>query len=589
MSSYGKTLVADKLIAKEINWKSFNPPITGAGADQTLASVLSEGNDANDQNIVNVADLECTKVETPLCEATTVESTDVNTTNVTCENMTVNTNLSVEDLTVNDELFHKSIKPKEGVVATIRTNEVDSEEVIVRDSLEANTAQVSLGATTMFGNLDMSTPAGDTYDIIDGGNITCKNTKTIQAGNIAATTNVTAGNEVTAETVTANGKLEARAAENGAHLPATTFYDTQPTPAIIASMLNGDLKCKTVTCDTDYASASPAVVISEIAGQGVVATSGLVQAGAVVRAPVIDVSATPDAPEITVGLDGEFTGSIRADNTGRCTFTNCDFRDTSNLFTSSTQETYEWTSCWTNAVTNFPPPTGWKPYPAPQIPPINLVVFDFDQDRNKGWRYFAPQSDSDCQIDPDDKMGLNEGEYIHALDNTEAWKYAFYGLTAPTTIPAHASQIVEFQFPVTQYGYGRIYMGLAYQPPPYTAFPLILLESFRLVMEHEGSALSTNPRLNGPITMRWYLQDLLPTNGTQWRLYPMVRTDDTETTEGRMLIKIGNGQPLNGCNPGDPPIFDPADTNSQQGQLIMRGYPVPLTHLSFPSPPGQIS
>ena len=179
MTSYGKTLVADKLIAKEINWKTFNPPLTGVGGDQNLASVLAEGNDANDQNILNVGDIECTKLETALCEATTVDATTVTSTDVTCENMNVNTNLSVEDLTVNDELFHKAIKPITGVIASIRTNDFDSEDVTARERLLAQTAAVSLGATTMYGNLNMTTPGADTYDIVNGGNITCQSTKTI--------------------------------------------------------------------------------------------------------------------------------------------------------------------------------------------------------------------------------------------------------------------------------------------------------------------------------------------------------------------------------------------------------------------------
>ena len=262
---------------------------------------------------------------------------------------------------------------------------------------------------------------------------------------------------------------------------------------------------------------------------------------------------------------------------------NLDLRDPSNQLNLPTQETYEWVSVWDNAQTIFPPP----PYADghnTQIPTVDFVIFDFDQGNDKGWRYFAPQSDSDCQIDPDDHMELNEGEYIHAVDNNTAWQYAFYGVTAPTTIEAHASQVVEFTFPSGEYGYGRIYVALAYQPVGSTALPLILNNTFRLMHEHEGAALSTNPRLNGPITMKWYIPDTFPTDGTQWKIYPMIRTDDDETTKGRLKVVIGNGQPLHGCNPGDPPDFDPQNTNAQCGQLIIKGYPVPATFSAFDNP-----
>lgn len=262
---------------------------------------------------------------------------------------------------------------------------------------------------------------------------------------------------------------------------------------------------------------------------------------------------------------------------------NLDLRDPSNQLSLPTQETYEWVSVWDNAQTIFPPP----PYAdgsTTQIPTVDFVIFDFDEANNKGWRYFAPQSDSDCQIDPDDHMELNEGEYIHAVDNNTAWQYAFYGVTAPTTIESHASQVVEFTFNSGEYGYGRIYIALAYQPVGSTDLPLVLNSTFRLLHEAEGTAFATNPRLNGPITMKWYIPSTFPTDGTSWKIYPLIRTDDDETTKGRLKVVIGNGQPLNGCNPGDPPDFDPQNTNAQCNQLLIRGYPIPATFAEFANP-----
>ena len=286
-------------------------------------------------------------------------------------------------------------------------------------------------------------------------------------------------------------------------------------------------------------------------------------------------------------IEGDDTTTLGKPNMTTCTF--LDLSSTTNLLQPA-NESYEWMTVWTNASTVFPPPTGWRPYTAPQIPLINLVYFDFwsDRDSTKGWRYFAPQSDSDRQIDPDDKMELHEGEYIHGANNAAVWPYAFYGTTAATTTAVSSSQVVEFTFTSAQYGYGRIYAALAIQYSPFNTEPTVLENTFRLMMEHEGTALATNPRISGPTTMKWYIPNTFPTDGTQVRIFPMIRTDDAETQEGRLVIRIGNGQPLYGQNPGEPPDFTPVDTNAQQSQLILRGYPVPSQFVSFPSPPGVI-
>jgi hypothetical protein len=581
MSSYGGSLNCNELHADKIYWKDFVPPIAGGGGGDTLATVLSNGNDANDDIITNLNKLEVgtvevsAKVESPLVETTSLEvgQCDVS---VNADGLRMNgtkSTITNFDLTSATNEFPPALRE-------------DIEAVLIEGS-NANGQSITglLGINSTNSTFNTSAIGTITTDSIEP--------LTTNPGITAEIGKNNAFHAITSETLTANAKLEARAAENGAHLPKTIFYSSSPVPTINGDLENGRLRCTSIQVDNQYDSASPAVILSEsVLNEGIIASSGLVQSQKIMRTPLFDCVDNTDGTkgEFQVVSGGKFTGTTTGSPpTGQCEFTNCDFRSSTNLFNSSPQEQYEWLSVWTNAITNFPPPDGWKPYEGSQIPPINLVVFDFDQDRNTGWRYFAPQSDSDCQIDSDDKMGLNEGDYINAPDNNLAWKYAFYGLTASTTIPSHASQVVEFQFPVVQYGYGRIYMGLSVQPPPYTSIPLILNSSFRLVMEHEGAALSTNPRLNGPITMRWYLKDTFPVNGDQWRVYPMVRTDDTETTSGRMLIKIGDGQPLNGCNPGDPPQFDPTNTNAQQGQLLLRGYPVPQQFYEFPNPPGVVS
>ena len=589
MSSYGGSLNCDELHADKIYWKSFNPPITGAGGDQTLASVLSNGNDANADTIINLNTLECgtvessVKVETPLCEATQAEIT----------------NLELKN----------NMDGLEGVgKATITNCDLSSDTNIFPSVLSEDLEAVLIAGDNANGqSIQGLNSLASTTATINSGLVGALTTDSIEPNttNPAITAEIGKNNPfhaITSETITANGKLEARAAENGCHLPKTTFYSTEPTPVITGDMEGGRLRCKTIQVDNQYDSSNPAVAISEsVLNEGIIASSGLIQAQKVMRTPLLDcvnnTDGTPAKYKIVQG--GSFEGSVSGTPaTGHCAFTNCDFRSGTNLFNSSVQEQYEWLSVWSDATTYFPPPDGWRPYTAPQIPPVRLVYFDFNNDRpeTRGWRYFAPQSDSDCNIDSDDKMGLHEGEYIHTSSlppgpTNPAWQYAFYGETAPTTIASHAAQVVEFTFTSAKYGYGRIYMCLAKQLPPYTSPPVVMQNTFRLVQAHEGAALSTNPRLNGPITMKWYAPDVSPTDGTVARIFPMCRCDDTEETAGRLTVRIGNQPPLSGCNPGSFPDFSDGDTNSQESQLILRGYPLPTNFKYFtnpldPDPPG---
>tara|TARA_R110000851_G_scaffold285157_1_gene438817 strand:- start:20 stop:616 length:597 start_codon:yes stop_codon:yes gene_type:complete len=182
-------------------------------------------------------------------------------------------------------------------------------------------------------------------------------------------------------------------------------------------------------------------------------------------------------------------------------------------------------------------------------------------------------------------MDLSAGEYI-AGEARGGWPDAFYVQTAVTAVAAHASQTVELWFPTTYQGYGRIYFGLAYKDSANagnTDPPTVLQQSFRLWMEDEtdggiggGKVRSRN------CMMKWHIKDFFPTDGTtSYDMYPICRTDDEVTQEGHLIIKIGDGNPLDGCNPGDPPEFDPPDTNAQNGQIIMRGYPEPAQWTNY--------
>ena len=437
--------------------------------------------------------------------------------------------------------------------------------------------QINLGDMTGTGDITTAGTINSYKPAVMGPGIQCQQLEIFNSiiPSVSGQGTIGTFNQIESNQLSANDTLEARAATT--HLGRVLQYSTEPTPRLSAEIIDGTVKCKALTVSDPYSDAVPQTIISEIGGQGVVATTGLVQAGVGVTTNTVQANT-----QITFGTAATLDGFS---STNRTVCTNLDLTSATNTFSDET-ERYEWLTVWTDATTNFPPADGWKPYTPPDLPSIRLVYFDFWNHRANlsGWRYFAPQSDSDRQIDPDDKMGLHEGDYIHGPDNAAVWPYAFYGISAPTQIAAHSSQMVEFTFTSAQEGYGRIYIGLAFQSPPYTSEPVMNNSTFRLMMEHEGVALSTNPRINGPTTMKWYVPNSFPTDGTQVRIFPMVRVDDDVTTEGRLLIRIGNGQPLNGSNPGDPPEFTPTDTNAQQTQLILRGYPLPDTFFYFPNP-----
>lgn len=329
------------------------------------------------------------------------------------------------------------------------------------------------------------------------------------------------------------------------------------------------------------------------AGIGTNPPQGLITAARQVSAPLLEVLPAYAGIPVAAGL--YFNASITTPTqltgpsvTNPTICTNLDLRSGTNLFTSSPAEVYEWGGYWKAPQTIFPPPPYDDAARTTQIPPINQVHFEFKQENHPGWRFFAPMSDADCQIDPDDFMGLSDGDYIGG-EQRGGWPDAFYVETAATLVTAHASQTVEFWFPTSLEGYGRIYFGLYYKlaNAPAATAPTFVNQSFRLWMEHEGApGVGTGDVRSRNCMMKWHLKDFFPTNGDTYYIYPVCRTDDRENTEGRILIKIGDGQPLDGCNPGDPPDFaarPPADGLAQNGQLMMRGYPEPAAWTDYVS------
>ena len=597
MSSVGSDLIVDRIKVNDIiNWTNaeFVPPIQGGGVD-TLAGVLAAGNSANNQKMINVGGLSLTPnslLSPPDGHITGAEE-------VVCQNLRATfsfvTSANCIDLDFDENAGNTTISgstvPGQETICTnldlrdasnLFPSSIDDDtlgDVMARGNvayapllMDGNLINMSGADITNVHNFDFSESAGQTNiygDVTVGRETQCYNLDLTDASNIfpsgingdlAAT--LALGNSAGSNNIDMNNQSVTNALLLGA---TNAQIGTPTTPgicAVVGTFTANTMQGRKVYLNNSATDPSALLEFTGLAGQGQ-----------------------------TTEIIGDSSQTNAAANLTKCTF--LDLTDGTNALPASESERYEWGATWTDAKTIFPPP----PYAdgfAAQIPTINQVLFDFntiDTGRTPGWRYFAPQSDSDCQIDPDDHMGLHEGEYIHTNVSADAWKYAFYADTAATTVAAHSSQIVEFTFPVTYWGYGRIYIGVVFHQLPLAnppAAPQFMNQSFRLLMEHEGSALSNNERLNGPTTMRWFFDDQFPTNGTQYRLYPVIRVDDNEHY-GRMKVVIGDGQPLYGCNPGDPPDFqDPPPTGqgqeAQNGQLFMRGYPLPATYNKYANP-----
>jgi len=234
----------------------------------------------------------------------------------------------------------------------------------------------------------------------------------------------------------------------------------------------------------------------------------------------------------------------------KCTY--LDLTDTTNLFTPSEQERYEWGGFWEDPRTTLN-----------NGPQYKEQVFIGSYENNfPGWRYFRPMSDGKEQLPT--AGDIDKFAYIPYAADANNPLLAFYVKTAPTNVAAHSSQIIQLSFPITRYGYGRIYLGLYYVPDATpSAAPVFIDQSFRLLTENIAQPGLADLRKGGHIMMEWIIKDVFPTDGTVWRVYPVVRTDDSEEY-GALEIRIGDGAPY---------LSKIALPGPQNGQLFMYGRP----------------
>ncbi len=537
-----------------IKWQSFQPPLTGDGTIDTLAATLQAGNTGNFIGMTNVGDISLG------------------------QNVGVSHVIDMNGGTLN-------------LPSTI--NFVESAGTVIQGSSNFKTACEHLDLTDGSNTFPATVINTGIEQVLQlGSDANLQNLQNVQTFS-ARTVNVSTGGSLLA-----SGATQCQLGPTQMFGDINMQDDSIPTPQKHSINNVALLDCANAqvgTAGTPGVPSTPGVL--SVVGT-VNATSATIPYINLNWAPGSDpANPNPNAKIDFTGIGGEgqkteIEGDVTTDSNGVPQRTKCsylDLTDSTNLHPPPTEERYEWYASWEDPKTYFPPPP-YENGPQTQIPLVRAVCFDFKDGDHEGWRYFAPQKSGGDQskvIDPDNQLNLNAGDYIWGDSvvgiTNSAWNYAFYGETAPTTIASHVSQIVEFSFTSLEYGYGRIYMALAISVQNTQGVwqtPVVMEETFRLVKEHEGTPLATNPRMQGPITMRWWIKGgatiypNIPTDGSTCRLYPIVRTDDEQTTEGRLQVTIGRQEPKIGT---EDPDFPDGDGNAQNSQIFLRGYPLPPT------------
>ena len=536
MTSFGDDLYCKEITAHTINWKDFNPPLESEGIS-TLASVLEAGNDANNEEIVNVgkivmaADAGNLLNDASITGASTVSAQTVTSTFVTAL-----------EATVGDDL-------------ALGTSGASGGTITFNAGASAGACSITGPAVTnrcVVTNCDFTSASNTFPSSIDDDTIE----DVLARGSDANSENLSNVNVFSATTVSvlASGSLLASGAST-CQLPGTQMY--------------GSINMEDASNTKHSLTNASAIQGATITATGTTGFEGQIAATRQVTVPVLQITVPYSGQPVDSGI--EFNSGITTETSirgvstaNRTKLLNCDLSSTTNLQASPTEERYEWGGYW-RAPSTLLLNSGAGAGTVDQV-----FMGNFENDFT-GWRYFRPCSDGEDQITPtEDSNGdaYAKFEYI-PYTSTDNPLMAFYVLTAPTTVAEHDSQIVTISFPVTRYGYGRIYLGLYYVPnlTP-SATPVFIEQSFRLLTENIAQPGLADLRKGGEISFTWVLRGIpnYPVDGSQWRIYPVLRTDDSEEY-GAMEIRIGNAQPE-----------DSQITGSRNGQLSMYGRPFPQTY-----------
>ena len=338
----------------------------------------------------------------------------------------------------------------------------------------------------MTGTGDLSTSGSITSTKLDtaGPGIVCNKLQATHSIVPASSGTGTIGNfrKIEADELDANNTLEARAAYS--YMGRIEHFTTEPTPRTAAVLSNGEFFCKSISVSDPYNDAVPKTVISEIANQGVVATTGLVSAGVNMQTPVLTMTHnTPPAVIDCTGGASNFEGS----STSKTAFTNCDFSSSTNVFGPDAEDRFTY-GCV------FRPSTTYRK--------------EFDQE------------DGYAQV-------LSENLFTY---------------TIPTTNPDHANQIAELYFFVEEYGYGNNHACLFMSDEDGQNRSIMTNRGGDVKWQtSQGPFIGRDDRKTGSVIAKMYLHGM-PTDGVRRRIYPGFRSNDPAPgpeDEGRFIIEAG--------------------------------------------------
>ena len=562
-----------------ITWQNFFPPITADGNIDTLAATLNAGNNANNQSILNIKALTMheddgtTIMNPPDGHVTGVQLLDAS--EITCTTATILVNNVGSNLTFDPNAGGTVI---EGSTLannkTVCTNlDLTSTTNLFPPSIDDDT----LGDVMTRGN-EASTTLNMNSNIITN----CQTVSTNEVATPLVQFNTIAGTQLNGSNLPSNPTvcthLDLRDATN--LFPSSIDDDT------LGDVMNRGNQASTTLDMNSNNITNIALLDCTNAQVGTADTPGQLSVVGAVNAtsaaiPYINLNWATGEANAKIDLTGtvgqgqkteiEGDDSETAVGSGIPQRTKCsylDLTDASNLHPAPTEERYEWGGYWRAPETlllNNGAGAG-------TIGQVFMGNYQNDNDIT-GWRFFRPCSDGEDQITPTtDANGDSIDKFAYLPYSNHANDLSFYVLTAPTTIAAHDAQIVTINFPVTRYGFGRIYLGLYYVPDATpTATPVFIDQSFRLLMENITQPGFADLRKGGEISFTWVLRGIpnYPVDGSQWRIYPVLRTDDSEEY-GALEIRIGNAQPE-----------DSELTGSRNGQLSMYGRPYPQTYKVF--------
>ena len=542
MASYGNTIITKDLICEDvhssgtISWTAFDPPLNVSGLE-TLASVLTTGNDANNQDIKNVNSIEATAATIGTVNYTTLNppipgaegladtltvsnsagsnSIDMNSNNITNVNSLTATSATIG--TVNYTTLNPPVPGTEGLADTLTvSNSAGSNSIDMNNNNITNGSTIS-GVTIQGRNADLNSTSGTTATLKFTGTATNTQPDTFIEGD---TTNKTKCSHLDLSD------------------PSNAFPVTSPSG--LADVLSASNSAGSNNIDMNNNNITTVQILSAVG----------VQASAAVNASAVSATSVSSAPTFqgqTLNLNStsgktatlDFTSTagnsqpdtfIEGDTTNRTKCKYLDLSDPSNTFPVNDRELYNWGGSWD---TDNPDSAG--------------ILIYADTDEITGWRYFQETDD--------------DGNYV-------AGSNPFWVETTPTSISAHSTQMITVSANITGKGYGRIYMGLFYSSDGGTTKQLYP-GTYRVWTPKVvgGGLQAANVRMVGCRQMVFVVYNF-PTDGKTYRIYPVIRTEDGESgDDGEVEIRIGG-------LPEDAPT---ATIDPQYCMCIIHGEPVPTT------------